>query len=174
MTRSTTPRRANHAPVDLGVIRSKCIEEGNCWLWQGAMHAGMPVIRHNGKVVNVRRVIASEFLFIDIEGKLVPASCGNGQCCAPQHVDVVTRRTLQRRTIARTQFHQRVTFKEKAALAARARSPLDQAMVDAIRADNRPGSEIADQLGLPHSTVQHIRSHRNWKNYRSLFAGLLG
>jgi len=167
------PRRANHAPLDLGLIRAKSVEEGNCWLWQGAMHTGMPVIRHNGKVVNVRRIIAQEFLYIDVDGKLATARCGNGKCCAPEHVDVVTRQTLQRRTIARTQFHQRVTFKEKAAQAARARSPLDHAMVDAIRADERPGREIADELGVAHSTVQHIRSHRNWKDYRSPFAGLL-
>jgi hypothetical protein len=174
MTKSTTPRRANHAPLDLGLIRAKSVEEGNCWLWQGAIHCGMPVIRHNGKVVNVRRLVAQEFLYLNVEGKLATARCGNGKCCAPEHVDVVTRQTLQRRTTRRTLHQQRPSRNAKLAQAARARSPLDQAMVDAIRADERPGREIADELGVAHSTVQHIRSHRNWKNYRSPFAGLLG
>lgn len=174
MTRSTTPRRGNHAPLDIDLIHSKCVEEGDCWLWQGALHCGAPVMRDGNRVVNVRRWIAEHVKGLAIEGKLASPHCGNGKCCAPEHVDVVTRRTVQRRTTKRTQFQQRVTRNEKVALAARARSPVDQAMVDAIRASDMPGRALADQLGLAHSTVQHIRSHRSWKNYRSPFAGLMG
>ena len=168
-----TVRRANHAPIDLDLIHAKCIEEGDCWLWQGAMHCGMPVVRHAGKVVNVRRYIAEHLQGLDVAGKLASCKCGNGMCCAPDHVDMITRKQLQRRTSKRTQFHQCPVRNERLALIAREKSPLDQAAVDAIRASDMPSRDIADKIGLAHSTVQHIRSYRSWKNYRSPFAGLM-
>jgi hypothetical protein len=173
MTLPAPPRRANHAPLDLDVIHSKCIEEGDCWLWHGAMKCGMPVVRHAGKVVNVRRYIAEHLQGLDVAGKLASCKCGDGMCCAPAHIDMIRRKQLQQRTTTRTLHQQRLVRKEKLAMAARARSPLDQAMVDAIRASELTGRQIAEQLGVAQSTVQHIRSHRSWKNYRSAFAGLM-
>lgn len=173
MTRSTTPRRPDHAPVDLGVIRAKCCEEGTCWLWQGAMHTGHPVLRHRGKVVNVRRIIAEEFLYLAVEGKLATARCGNGKCCAPEHVEMVTRRTLQRRTTRRTQHQQRPTRNAKQAAIQRARSVLDWDKVQAIRASDLPGRKLAEQYGVALETVQNVRKYRTWKDYSSPFAGLM-
>lgn len=172
MTRSTTIRRANHAPLDLDVILAKCTEEGDCWNWNGALHCGAPVVRIGGKVHNVRRHIAEHIQGRDVAGKLAIARCGNGKCCAPEHIDVITRRALQRRTTRQTQHQQRVTRNERIALAARTRSVLDSDKVRQIRASDLPGRDLAAQLGVSLSAVQKARNYQTWKDYRSPFAGL--
>jgi hypothetical protein len=172
MTKSTTPRRPNHAPIDLDVIQAKCTDDAGCWIWNGAIHAGMPVIRHDRKVVNVRRYIAEHIQGHQVTGRLATASCGNGKCCAPDHIDLITRLALQRRTTRQTQHQQLATRNEKLAQAARARSPLNQEIVDAIRASDLPIRALAAQYNLAQASVHRVKTYQSWKDYRSPFAGL--
>jgi hypothetical protein len=167
-------RRANHAPLDIEVIRAKSIEEGDCWLWQGALNQGVPVVRHAGQIINVRRYIAQHLHGKAVQGKLASTTCRNPQCCAPEHVDLITRKQLQIRTTKRTRHQSRASRNEKLAARARARSSaLDQEAVAAIRASDLTGRELAEQYGVALSTVQHARNYRSWKDYRSPFAGLM-
>lgn len=167
-------RRANHAPLDIEVIRAKTIEEGDCWLWQGALNQGVPVVRHAGQIINVRRFIAQHLQGKAVQGKLASTTCRNPQCCAPDHVDLITRKQLQIRTTKQTRHQSRPSRNEKLAAQARARSSvLNHEAVAAIRSSDRPGRELAEQYGVALSTVQHARNYRSWKDYRSPFAGLM-
>ena len=173
MTRSATVRRANHAPIDLDLILAKSTEDGDCWQWGGGYHCGAPVIRHGKRVVSVRRYIAEHIQARSVAGRLAHTSCGNPKCCAPDHIDLITRLQLQRRTTIQTKYQQSVTRNERIAMAARTRSVLDPDKVAAIRASDLPGRDLAAQLGVSLNAVQKARNYQTWKNYRSPFTGLV-
>ena len=174
MTRDITPRRPDGAPLDLAVIVAKCTEEGDCWLWRGAVHCGMPVVRHNNRVVNVRRYIAQHIQGSVVDGKLASTRCGNPQCCAPEHVDMITRKELQRRTAKTTKNQQRPSRNYKLAIKARARSTLNDELVAQIRASDLTGRELAALYGVSLSSIQKARNYQSWRDYRSPFAQLIG
>jgi len=166
------PRRRNYAPLDLKMIREKCVEDGTCWIWQGAINQGMPVARDRDRIVNVRRHIAGYLRGEIVLGKLASTTCGTPRCCAPAHIEMVTRQSLQRKS-ALTLYHQAPARREKLAIAQRARSPLDSEMVAAIRASDLPGRDLAALYGVSLSTIQGVITHRTWQNYRNPFAGLM-
>lgn len=172
MTTSRATRRANHAPLDLAAIAAKIVEEGDCWIWQGAFNQGVPVVRHNARIINVRRFIAHEVQGLDVVGKYASTRCQNPQCCAPDHVDLITRKQLQRRTTKRTQHQKRLSRNEKIAVAARSKSVLNTDAVAEIRASDLTGRELAERYGCALSTIQAARNHRNWRDYRNPFSGL--
>lgn len=173
MTKSLTPRKANHAPLDLAAIHAKCTEDGDCWLWNGAIHCGMPVLRAGSKVISVRRYIAIEIQARAIGTRLASTNCGNPRCCAPDHIAMLTRKQLNVRATQRTRHQNRLNRNHKLATAKRALSPLTADQVAEIRMSTLQGRPLAKKYGVALDTVQRIRNGRTWRDYASPFAGLM-
>lgn len=174
MTRSTTTRRPNHAPLDLAVIHAKCTDEGDCWIWDGALHCGHPVVRHGGKVISVRRYIAKHIHGRAVDGKLASTTCANSQCCAPAHIALVPRRQLNRSVTKLTRHQSQLSRNHKLAMKKRALSTLTVDQVQQIRESDLPGRALAAQYGVVLYTVQRIRNGASWRDYSSPFAQLIG
>ncbi len=61
----------------------------DCWLWQGAMRAGVPVAHFQGRVVSVRR-LAYERVFGPVQPKWkVRRQCHQSPCINPAHARAV-------------------------------------------------------------------------------------
>ena len=90
----------------LKLIKSRCTEEGRCWLWTGAQDGhGRPQMRHDGKVVYVRRLVREL-----TDGQPVPkgfvaaASCGQKLCVSPHCSCVATHKQRAQMAAARGAF----------------------------------------------------------------------
>lgn len=155
-------------------IRSRCEEVGDCWEWQGAVQqrSRTPVMRCNGQHRCVRRAVAED-LGHSIEGKVVTYRCGNHLCCNPEHVQVMTKTALQKRTNKHHVRYMSLSRRQRVAAARRATAKLTLEQVQAIREDARPQREIAKDYGVSQTTVSRIRRGEIWRNYTNPFIHLL-
>ncbi len=155
-------------------LQSRCLEIGECWIWQGGIDAqGRPQTRHGGKVVYVRR-LARELA----DGKPMPrrlqaaAHCGDHLCVSP-HCSY--RATPQQRARAAAQ---RGAYSDAAKIrrsthTVRARSHITEALVAQVRAATPPCSAIAAATGISLSHVKAIRSGRARRDFSNPFDALL-
>jgi hypothetical protein len=154
-------------------ITERCEEEGECLIWQAGKSHGTPALRHDGRIMQVRR-----YIFEVLQGKTVPKgmlisfTCDNIDCVHPEHIRMFTRKQLQARTTKRTQYGANPARSLRLAKAAQARSSITWDQVREIRAMDGTARGIARELGLAFSSVNCIRNHRTWKE-NSPFAGLL-
>lgn len=155
-------------------IRSRCEEVGECWEWQGALQkvSRTPVIRHSGNARCVRRVIA-EGQGHNIVDKVVTYKCGNKLCCNPDHLAVMTKTALQKRTNKHHVRYMSLSRRQRVAEAKRATAKLTPQQVEAIREDTRPQRAIAKAYGISQTTVSRIKRGEMWRNYTSPFIHLL-
>ena len=153
-------------------IKERCIEEGDCWLWQGAYSHSAPVLRHQRKVLPVRRYIAEFLQGKDTYQRFAHVKCGDLSCVCPDHIVVYTRAKLQKETAARVGYAQRPERNYKLSKAAMARNKRTQEEIDAIR--NATGSirQIARDLGYNFSVVQKIRNGTSYRQVNNPFSGL--
>lgn len=157
----------------LATIQERTVEEGDCWLWQAGKSHGAPALRHDGQVVLVRRFITEVLHGKTVPpGRLVSMSCDNLDCVNPDHIGIYTRKQLQQRTAARTQFGSDPVRNLKIARVKQKASSLGWEKVREIRAMEGSIRQIARDLGMHFDTVRRIRQGATWKE-ASPFAGLL-
>jgi hypothetical protein len=157
----------------LETLHERCIEEGECWLWQAGTSHGTPAIRHNGKVVHVRRYIIEELQGIVIpEGRRVSMTCDNKTCINPDHIRVYRPAALLVFTAARTGYALDPLRNARIAARRQEQSALTWEIVRKIRAMEGSDREIARATGYAYSTINNIRSNRSWVE-TSPWAGLL-
>ncbi len=156
-------------------IRMRCIECGDCWLWQGACEAGStPVMRaHGKKLVRVRRHVLSLMGVMLKKNFLAVSTCAESRCVAPDHAEAWTRKRLQTRTASLTRYGASSIRRAKIADACRARSKVTPEIVEFIRSDERSGRALALALGLSQSTVADIRAGNTWRDYSNPFMALV-
>lgn len=154
-------------------IMDRChIDHAGCMIWSLAMNScSQPVARDEGarRMVNVRR----EWMALhgrDIEGKCVTCKCENPRCLT--HLEIITRKELQRRTGKRIKgaIHKRIS----AQLATRHRSTtkITIEQVREWRALGLTGSEIAATAGLSHGHGCKIARGDAWQELGNHWAGL--
>lgn len=155
--------------ASIEAIHAKCTEEGDCWLWQGAMDKGTPRAKVNRKMVYVRRLV------LELSGKEIKTNlratttCGDERCVNPDHVVAKTPSSINARTAMSTGFARKASRRAKISASRRKSSKVTPEMVAEIRGSEGPGSAIAERLGLSKSTVNSIRAHRSWIDYTNPF-----
>lgn len=155
-------------------IYARCIEEGDCWLWQGATDGNhVPMMRLNGsrKLIPVRRFI------LEMNGRNLGVlratnTCDVRMCVNPEHaVGWPSSRLIKRAAIV-SGYAQHPARNAKISSKKREASPLTPELVHEIRTSPESGRAIAIRLGYCQATVQAIRAHETWKEYGGHFAGL--
>lgn len=155
-------------------IQARCIEEGDCWIWQGAMsHGTTPIMRLDGsrKLVAVRRHILM-LNGVAVDGKKSYITCDNPKCVNPEHIKAMTGSQMLKRVVATTGYTQSLARNAKIAAGKRKHSPLTPELVEEIRSSPESGHAIARRLGFNQSTVQSIRAHDSWRDYSSPYLQL--
>lgn len=153
-------------------IWSRCHEDGDCVLWDGAVaRGGGPAATdpETGKTAPVRRVLMRALGF-DLEGKVATTSCKHPLCMARGHLLALTRKQLQKRT--GPSISANVVRNAKLAEIKRARSYLTMEIVRDIRASGMRATDAAEHWGIPLQTAARVIRHDTWKDYSSPFAGL--
>ena len=150
-------------PNTVETLRAKCVEEGECLLWQGRVsNHGVPMVRHAGQHTAVRRALWQLLGRRPLAARqIVSTTCGNLTCCHPDHLRVTTQADLLRRI---TQGGKAETLRvARMTAAARARAKINLATANAIRASDRPSAELARDVGLSVGMVNQIRRGAKWR-----------
>ncbi len=153
----------------------RCIECCDCWLWQGAKDSsGTPLIRlkSSRKLIPLRRHMA-ELAGKVTDGKLASNICGRKDCVAPEHIKLMTRAEMSKRSAKVTQYHKRPVRNKKIAEALQARSILTIEQIDDIRHGGMSSRKAAAKHKISQSSAADIMAGRTWKQYGNPFAGLM-
>lgn len=147
-------------------IKHRCIEEGDCLLWQGAMASGScPVITVKQKTYAVRRLLWLR------AGKTLPplgaiaTSCGDSRCLIDRHL-------VQRKRGAVPGKKRSPLLSAKLAAIKQAQSSLSFADVEVIRASELSTAQLAVQFAKSRRTIENIRSGHTWRPRLGFAAGL--
>lgn len=156
-------------------VKEKCIEDGDCWIWQGMWISHAPRMWSEDKYVAVRELLMRELGRLRLNAKFFGTTCGDSRCVCPDHVAQRTKSehlsfrgklgasgaSLQIRS-ARCATTQR---------AAVGKITLEEARN--IRMSDKTIRELAEEHGIAKETVRRIRVGRTWKETSNHFAGLM-
>ncbi len=152
-------------------LKARCVEEGDCWLWQGYAANKVPMVHKDGGMVSVRRLMFDLMGKRTREGYYVPV-CGNKECVCPDH----TRYRSQAEHVAfmnKQEFSLERRLKMTAARRARADVVLSVDKARMIRSAYGSYAEISEAYGVTKSVVGRIKQGNYWRDLNSPFAGLM-
>lgn len=150
-------------------VLSRCVEEGDCLLWTGAMNNGSsPVMWIGNKVVAVRRVMWVEMGKTLTPGRHVCAKCGNPTCIAPEHA-------YQKKRGMALGTKKTAAVRHRMAEARRRWASLTWDDVIAIRMSTDSASVLAERFDVSVDHIRRVRLGLHWnQELAGPFAGLMG
>jgi len=151
-------------------IRLKCIECGDCLIWQGsAVNGKHPQMRIEGHTRSVRRVWWEQENGPVPEGKEIAATCETRNCIS--HTEPQTRAKIAKRTAA-TGVFARPARCAKLAAQKQAKSKLTYEQAMDVRFGGGSLREAALRNGITKGAAGFIRRGERWKEYGTHWAGL--
>jgi hypothetical protein len=158
--------------VNIDQLKSRCVECGDCWVWQGIVSSSnVPKINmrfgDRRTVISTRRVMWEAAKKGPIPAqKLIAVTCGNQKCLNPAHLKLTTKSEVAAKSATYSVRLKRAVCQagEKSHMA---KLKVDQ--VAEIRASSEPGKVLAARYGVGVSVVNRIRNYRAWRDYSSPF-----
>lgn len=152
-------------------IRARCIEDGDCLIWQGYSLSGRnPQIKYQGKVLLVRRVLWEAKNGPIPAGKHIAVTCSTPNCV--HHIQAETCSETQKRAGEKGMYSTPQRCAKIAATKQAQCSPLTLEQVQDIRYGPGTAKDAALRHGVGHTTAAGIRRGDRWKEYSSPFTGL--
>lgn len=154
-------------------IQTRCILEGDCWLWTGGLDGhGRPQCKHQGKVWYVRRLARELTDGKPLQRNLVVAcECGQKLCVSPHCSVAVSSKTRARMAVARGSYS-RPDKIAKSTMAIRAKSRFSEDLIQRVRTMPPPCTAISAETGISLSHVKSIRRGTARVPFSNPFAGL--
>lgn len=150
-------------------IACKCIEEGNCLIYQ-TTDTGLR-IQFAGKVMPVRKAVLIAADAPVIEDVFFGTSCMTKNCVAQDHIRQRTP-TQKAQFFAKRGAYSGILKTAKMAATKRAKSKLDDDKVAAIRASDKSSRALSNEYGVAASYITSIKAGNLWKSYGGPFSGL--
>ena len=165
----------NDSEYLLHKIRARCVEDGDCSIWPGAMSASGsgPVVTLRRKNIPVRKVVWEA-----AHGRPFPSDrvasvrCKNKACLDEKHIVAWTRTE-----VAKVWNPDRNRTTQGAKLSARrrqdGRNTLNAESVAVIRSTGECRHVLAERYGVAVTSIDRIRrGGGGWRDYSNPFAGL--
>lgn len=142
------------------MIVARCVEYGECLLWQGHIGNGVPQVFIGNTYRMVRRVVWEAAHGPIPVGRVAVCKCRERACVRLEHVQLMTTAQVARLAAREGKFStpQR---RARIALGQRRRSRLTPEIIAQVRAAEN-GAAIARELGICKSTVSKIRRGESW------------
>lgn len=155
-------------------IQARVVEDGDCWIWQGACqpNSPTPVMRWQGRTQGVRRLVA-EAKGIATANRRITCKCRTELCVHPDHVVALTHSRMQQLIASEHRYQASPLRMKKLADKARARAKLTFELALQIREAQGNQYDIAEQFGVSQPTVSSIKRGRTWRDYSNPFAQLI-
>lgn len=140
-----------------------------CLVWTGYSQGGHPKANFGGdnKPFNVRRVIWKALTGRDVrKDRIIKTSCGVHNCADPAHL-------VEKPHGARNKGRvQSLAERAKQAMAQRAKSTMDPAVLQEIRAGELTQVALAAKAGCSQAMVSRIQLGKNWRDFSNPFSQL--
>lgn len=150
----------------LSDIKSRCIEVGECWEWQGARNSsGMPYVWFNDRTTPVRRVALQLHLREPIgPNEVASLRCGNTACVRP-HAEHVVRCSQDDHRAYLSSIGVGCSSTAKRVLSARSRPGVVLSMEAArqARAEGLTPAEIAKRFGCSRASGYLLLAGEIWR-----------
>lgn len=161
-------------PVDLDYIRLRCVEEGECWIWQGATNqTGHPIMKYPGRPCGtVRRLVLEAIGNAPAPRQPTVNTCGDPLCVSPAHTKKSTIRQVAKQA-AKGGAWQSMERRMKISAAKRKTSKLSIEQANAIRMSEETTAELAQRFGVDRSYIKAIRAGKVMHDYRNPFSQLM-
>jgi hypothetical protein len=153
--------------LDLAIIYSRCVQEGDCLLWEQALngYSGLPYVWDGERTVNARRLTFEHFTGRKPRpGCIVAMKCRNKHCLYGPHMQETTRGALNK------QLGALGIYSSPAARAARtagarkaAKCKLTMAIAREIRAADGSYADKAARFGISKRMVGGIMTQEFWR-----------
>ena len=159
-------------------LHAMCIEEGDCWNWDGYMANKSPYVNHNGVMQSVRKLLFTLTGKPSMpNAKYYASTCGNPICVNPDHSTSRSQK-LHSKFMGENVNQNSITRRLKLQIKSRSRATtkLTRELADQIFIDPRPSRAIAKDFDVSRSMVTNIKSGKSWKNLSAAanpWAGLL-
>lgn len=150
------------------------IEEGDCRLWDKYLGNGVPMVYHDGKLIQVRKLILT-LQGVDVWAKYTAAKCNNPLCVEPDHIIQRSPKQQYIHIGKRLSFapsnQARIAKITKACREASGKLTQEQAIE--IRMSDESGPVLSERYGIDRSMVSRIKRGKNWAmEFGNPFAGL--
>jgi hypothetical protein len=174
-------------PFTMEEIKLRCAscEPGECWDWRGTyLHDGRrPVIAKRMDTDNGRtnkQFYARHLVMWLTRGerpdlglfRAIVTTCDNPCCVNPEHLKVVSRKTVVRK-VAATGIYSSQSHRMKVANARRRSAKLSEEAVKDIRDSEDPAKVAAEKHGVTAAYVYMLRRGEFRQDYSNPFAGLM-
>lgn len=149
-------------------------EEGDCRLWDKYLGNGVPMIFHDGKLIQVRKLMLM-LQGIEVRTRYTSPSCNNPLCVEPSHIVQRTSKQqhshMAKMVSASPSNHSRIIKITKARREQVGKITQEQAIE--IRMSDESGPVLADRFGITRSMVNRIKRGQSWvQEFGNPFAGL--
>lgn len=149
-------------------LKARCIEEGDCLLWQGHMtkmdtpgvYLKRDLASNRGRLVSTRALMHELATGQEIKpGYYYRPTCGNPRCINPEHTGVMSQKQHMVH-MAKLLNSYPATSAIRAKKIGLARRKLTDEQIQLIMTDPRSGKDLAPILGISPSTVCNYRNGR--------------
>lgn len=156
----------------LNSIRSKCVVDGDCWLW-ATKTKHEPQVRHGGRTRYARNLVREL-----TDGKPVPrgrgvsSKCETRNCVSPT-CGVITTHATRNKLMGAQGKRSSSQKGMRIAMARRAQSRYSDEVVEYVRNAAPPCRLIAEATGMSLSYIRAIRQGVLRKDYSNPFVALM-
>ena len=153
-------------PVTLQIIKSRCAEDGDCWIWQQSLNSmGYPQMCANGKPGQMVRRLAVQLSGRVLKpGYRVVSICAGTKCCNPDHLRLWTSGMVMERAYESGKRSTQAEYlKRRQHAVQQGITKLNMELARAIRADEGTHLEVARRLGVHKKTVYEVRRGNTWR-----------
>ncbi len=162
--------------MNLEEIKANCDEEGECWIWNGAISStGYPIAKVDGKCQLVRRVAYRLKIFAP---KLLPrqpviAKCDNKKCVNPACLRASTTSKVSQIAGKAGKLSGLAKGAKIAAFRRATTAKITMEIANAIRTSDETGPVLAARHNIDKALVNRIKRGGAWKDYSNPFMGLM-
>lgn len=149
-------------------------EEGECRLWNKYLGNGVPMVYHDGRFIQVRKLILT-LQGIDVWARYTASRCNNPLCVEPSHI--IQRSPKQQHLHMAKQVSlspsnpARIAKITKARRAAVGKITQEQAIE--IRLSDESGPVLAERFGVTRTMISRIKRGESWAHeFGNPFSGL--
>ena len=176
MTAEDLTTRLAEIGVDIGWLKARTVEEGECWIWTGCVAGhGYPLAnlrKLQDRPVLVRRIAAALAGRAPDAGQPVRMKCRCKQCVNPAHATPSSTKEIGRMAAKRGAW-KGIARAAKISAARLKTSTIDADAVTAVKmAERGTLQSVCEQYGVAYSTAKAIRSGRIRRDYSSPWAGM--